>query len=72
MQIGIIAGMGELPVIIAKDARERGYKVITVALETLASPEMDSVSDEIRWVNPGKFGELIDILSPNPFFTSQR
>jgi hypothetical protein len=62
MQIGIIAGMGELPVIIAKDARERGYKVITVALETLASPEMDSVSDEIRWVNPGKFGELIDIL----------
>ena len=62
MQIGIIAGMGELPVIIAKDARERGYKVITVALENLASPEMDSVSDEIRWVNPGKFGELIDTL----------
>ncbi len=62
MQIGIIAGMGELPVIIAKDARETGYKVITVALETLASLEMDSVSDEIRWVNPGKFGELIDIL----------
>lgn len=62
MQIGIIAGMGELPVIIAKDARERGYKVITVALETLASLEMESVSDEIRWVNPGKFGELIDIL----------
>ena len=23
---------------------------------------MDSVSDEIRWVNPGKFGELIDTL----------
>jgi DUF1009 family protein len=62
MQIGIIAGTGELPVIIAKDARERGYKVITVALENLASLEMDSVSDEIRWVNPGKFGELIDTL----------
>ena len=62
MQIGIIAGTGELPVIIAKDAREKGYKVITVALENLASQEMDSVSDEIRWVNPGKFGELIDTL----------
>lgn len=62
MQIGIIAGTGELPVIIAKDARERGYRVITVALENLASPEMDNVSDEIRWVNPGKFGELIDTL----------
>jgi UDP-2,3-diacylglucosamine hydrolase len=62
MQIGIIAGTGELPVIIAKDARDRGYRVVTVALENLASQEMNGVSDEIRWVNPGKFGELIDTL----------
>lgn len=62
MQIGIIAGTGDLPVIIARDARERGYKVVTVALENLASQEMDGVSDEIRWVNPGRFGELIDTL----------
>jgi UDP-2,3-diacylglucosamine hydrolase len=62
MQIGLIAGAGELPVIIAKDARERGYRVITVALENLASEHLKAVSDEFRWVNPGKFGELIDTL----------
>ncbi|HMK56182.1 MAG TPA: UDP-2,3-diacylglucosamine diphosphatase LpxI [Dissulfurispiraceae bacterium] len=62
MQIGIIAGTGELPVIVAKDARERGYRVITVALENLAPREMDGISDEIRWVNPGRLGEIISTL----------
>ena len=62
MQIGLIAGAGELPVIVAGDARDRGYRVITVALENLASEHLKSVSDEFRWVNPGKLGELIDTL----------
>jgi len=62
MQIGLIAGAGELPVIIATDARARGYRVITVALENIASPELEGVSDVIKWINPGKFGELIDTL----------
>jgi UDP-2,3-diacylglucosamine hydrolase len=65
MQIGLIAGAGELPVIIAVDARARGYKVITVALENIASPALEEVSDVIRWINPGKFGELIQTLKKN-------
>lgn len=62
MQVGIISGMGELPLIIAGDARQRGYKVIVIALENLASPKLDGVSDEIRWINVGKLGEIIDTL----------
>lgn len=58
--VGIIAGMGELPRIIAQDAKDRGYKVISVALENLASPKLDGVADEIRWINVGKLGEIID------------
>ncbi len=60
--IGIIAGTGDLPKIIAMDARERGFKVITIALENLASPDLNKLSDEIKWINVGKFGELIDTL----------
>ena len=60
MQIGLIAGAGELPLIIAGDAKDRGYRVVTVALENLASEHLKALSDEFRWVNPGKFGELID------------
>ncbi|MEW5746028.1 MAG: UDP-2,3-diacylglucosamine diphosphatase LpxI [Nitrospirota bacterium] len=60
--IGIIAGTGDLPKIIAHDARSRGCRVVTVALESLASPDMNELSDEIRWINVGKLGELIDTL----------
>lgn len=63
MQIGIIAGTGELPVIIARDAQERGYRVVTVALEGLASEAMNQVSNHIAWVNVGKLGELIETLT---------
>jgi DUF1009 family protein len=62
MQIGIIAGAGELPIIIARDAKARGFKVITAALEGLASHEMAAVSDEIRFINVGKLGDLIAAL----------
>ncbi len=62
MQIGIIAGTGELPKIVARDAKSRGFRVITVALENLASPDLNRVSDEIRWINVGKLGALIDTL----------
>ncbi|MBN2654710.1 MAG: UDP-2,3-diacylglucosamine diphosphatase LpxI [Nitrospirae bacterium] len=60
MQIGLLAGAGELPVIIADDARQRGYKVVTVALENLASDKLADRSDVIKWVNPGRLGEIID------------
>lgn len=60
MQIGLIAGGGELPVIVSRDARDRGYRVVTVALEDIAPQELNELSDEIRWVNPGKFGELVE------------
>jgi DUF1009 family protein len=62
VRIGIIAGAGDLPLIIARDARERGFVVVTAALEQIASPEMADCSDELTWVNVGKLGELIDTL----------
>ncbi|MDI6727810.1 MAG: hypothetical protein QMD44_02640, partial [Thermodesulfovibrionales bacterium] len=51
--IGIIAGTGDIPMIIARDARERGFRVISIALENLASHDLSRVSDEIKWINVG-------------------
>ncbi len=61
-KIGIIAGLGELPEIIAQDAKARGFTVITVALENLASERLGEFSDETRWINAGKLGEIINTL----------
>lgn len=62
MQIGIIAGRGELPLVIAEDARARGYRVVVAALEHLAAPDLEKVADRFQWVNVGKLGSLIEFL----------
>ncbi|MDH4231915.1 MAG: DUF1009 domain-containing protein, partial [Nitrospirota bacterium] len=61
-KLGIISGMGELPVAIAVDARSKGYHVIAVGLEPLADKALESCVDEIRWINVGKLGDIIEFL----------
>jgi DUF1009 family protein len=61
-KLGIIAGMGELPIAIAVDARSKGYTVLAVGLEPLADRGLESCVDEIRWINVGKLGEIIEYL----------
>jgi hypothetical protein len=63
MQVGLIAGSGELPIILCKDAKERGYRVVTVALDGLASSDIEGLSDVTRWVGIGKLGDLIATLN---------
>ena len=60
--IGLIAGKGELPKAIASEAKTRGFHVIAVALEHLADKTLASCVDEIKWVNVGKLGKIIDSL----------
>lgn len=61
-RLGLISGMGELPIAIACDARSRGYTVIGVGLEPLADRKLESCVDEIRWINVGRLGEIIEYL----------
>jgi len=61
-KIGLIAGTGELPIAIANEARSLGYTVIAIALEPLADESLSSYVDEIKWVNVGKLGKILDTL----------
>lgn len=61
-KIGIIAGMGELPCLIAKEARREGFYVFTIALKELASGDIENYSDEIKWISVGKLGAIIESL----------
>jgi DUF1009 family protein len=61
-KVGLIAGMGELPIAVAIDARSKGYNVIAVGLEPLAVRPLDAYVDEIRWINVGKLGAIIEYL----------
>ena len=61
-KLGLIAGKGELPIAVADEAKKQGYTVIAVGLEPLADKSLSSHVDEIRWVNVGKFGKLLDTM----------
>ncbi len=61
-KLGLISGSGELPFAVAAEARSKGYKVIAVGLEPLADSSLSSYVDEIKWINVGKLGEVIDSL----------
>lgn len=60
--LGLIAGTGDLPMAIASEAKSQGYTVVAIALEPLADKTLSSYVDEIKWVNVGKIGKLIDSL----------
>ena len=60
--IGLIAGIGELPKAVAAEAKEKGFHVVAVALEHLADKTLASHVDEIKWVNVGKLGTIIESL----------
>ncbi len=60
-RLGIISGKGELPRLLAGEARRRGYHVVVIALDPIADP-MDGCADEVKRVNVAKLGEIIAAL----------
>jgi len=61
-KLGLIAGKGDLPMAVAGEAKAMGYSVIAFALESLADESLASYVDQMKWINVGKFGKLIDGL----------
>ncbi len=60
--LGIIAGDGKLPPMLAQSAREKDYKVVSLALTEDAFQRMQPVCDAINHSPPGLLGRNIDYL----------
>ncbi|MCK4910362.1 MAG: UDP-2,3-diacylglucosamine diphosphatase LpxI [Thermodesulfovibrionales bacterium] len=63
--IGLIAGQGMLPRIIATDARARGYRVVVAALKGLSDGTEGEYSDHTRSFNAGKIGAVMSYFRDN-------
>jgi hypothetical protein len=61
-RLGLIAGNGRFPFLVARAARRAGRPVVCVAIEEEASPELASEVDEIHWVSLGQLGRCIAAL----------
>ena len=61
--LGIIAGSGVYPLLLADAARVAGVKKIIVAAFTdETSPDITNRADEIEWLRVGQLGKLLEFL----------
>lgn len=61
--IGIIAGAGRFPFMVAQGARQAGCRVVVVALRGLADPTLCELADSFHWAGLAKLGRWIRILT---------
>ena len=54
--LGLIAGEGKLPVILARAAKEKGYRVVGFALSEAAGHQLEDIVDKIYQIAPGQLG----------------
>jgi hypothetical protein len=60
--LGLIAGNGRFPFLVARAARRSGRRVVAVAIREEASPEIERDVDAVTWVGLGQLGRCIDAL----------
>lgn len=58
-KIGLIAGEGQLPVMVAKAARKKGFSVVTVALSRSSRDALSSYSDSICHLGIGQTSKIL-------------
>jgi hypothetical protein len=60
--LGLIAGGGVFPLMVADAARDKGLRVVAVAHEGETDPLLAQKVDEMAWIKLGQLGRLIKIL----------
>ena len=60
--LGLIAGGGVFPLMVADAAREKGLRVVAVAHEGETDPLLAEKVDEMAWIKLGQLGHLIKAL----------
>jgi UDP-2,3-diacylglucosamine hydrolase len=59
---GLIAGNGRFPLLALEAAEREGHRVVVVAIENEAAPEVERFAHALHWINIGQLGKLIEIL----------
>jgi DUF1009 family protein len=60
--LGLIAGNGRFPFLVADGARRAGRRVVAVAIREEADPALEEAVDEMHWVGLGQLGRCIEVL----------
>jgi len=60
--IGLISGSGKFPFLFAKEARKKGYRVLSIAIKGNTNPRLKKFVDEIKWFKINGFRNMFDFL----------
>src|SRR5437868_3219794 len=63
--LGLVAGNGELPLLVAQGARAQGYDVVTAALLGETGPELKALSQVFVEVKIGQLGPVLKVMKQN-------
>ncbi|MDD2715457.1 MAG: UDP-2,3-diacylglucosamine diphosphatase LpxI [Candidatus Wallbacteria bacterium] len=58
--IGLVAGAGRFPLILAQAARNHGYQVLAVAIKEEADKSISKVSDKLIWLSVGELDRIVN------------
>jgi UDP-2,3-diacylglucosamine hydrolase len=57
--IGLLAGWGRYPIVVAEALRRRGHRVIGLGVRDHADPQLAQLCDEFAWIGLGTIGRAI-------------
>ncbi len=60
--IALVAGNGRFPIEFCLNAKEEGYRIVSIALGGEADPELEKHSDIYHCIKIGEFGKLLKLL----------
>ena len=60
--LGLLAGIGHLPVDVAQSVKKLGYKVVAIAVVADTDPELPENADVFYTINVGKVGKILQTL----------
>ena len=63
--IGLVAGSGDLPVHVGREAQGRGFLVVAVAFEGFTNPKIENSASRVCWLKLGQVGKAIEALKTN-------
>src|SRR5262245_18315895 len=57
--VGLIAGWGRFPIVVAQALKHQNVRLSCVALKDHADPALESICDELQWTGVSKIGQAI-------------
>jgi len=60
--LGLMAGNGRFPFLVAEEARKAGRRVVAVAFNEEADPALEKVVDKLYWLHIGQLNKIVKVF----------